>query len=89
MGTRGEILQDGLREPGFGILAAGAPSWVFERAAPEPFAPPSPGALDYLVTCLERGVDSEARIEDARTSLGVALACYESARSGRPVDLKA
>jgi predicted dehydrogenase len=85
VGTRGEIVQGGLHEPSFGILAAGADDWVFERPLPEPYGPAKPAALDYLIGCLESGAEPVTRIEDARASLALALAAYESARSGQPV----
>lgn len=87
IGTRGEILEDGLREPGFGILAGGSKAWTFERCQGEFFAPARPIALDYLIHCLENSAEPETRIEDARTALAVALAAYTSARNGKPVDL--
>ncbi|HEV8634590.1 MAG TPA: Gfo/Idh/MocA family oxidoreductase [Chloroflexota bacterium] len=85
IGTRGEIVQGGLHEPGFGILAAGAEGWVFERPLPEPYGPSKPAALDYLIGCLESGAEPVTRIEDARASLAIALAAYEAATSGQPV----
>jgi predicted dehydrogenase len=85
VGTRGEIVQGGLHEPGFGILAAGAEGWVFERPLPEPYGPSKPAALDYLIGCLESGAEPVTRIEDARASLAIALAAYEAATSGQPV----
>jgi predicted dehydrogenase len=87
VGTRGEILDDGLHSPSLGILGAGADGWVFERGEDEYFAPAVPGALDYLIQCVDAGKQPETRIEDARESLRVALACYESARKGAPVRL--
>jgi hypothetical protein len=40
-----------------------------------------------LLDCLEHDREPVASIEDARASFVVALAAYESARSGRPVRL--
>jgi predicted dehydrogenase len=84
VGTRGEIVETSLREPGLGVLAAGAAGWDFERRLPEPYGPTTPAALDHLITCLEAGTPTVARIEDARSALALALAVYESARTGRP-----
>lgn len=88
VGTRGEIIQDSLRGAGVSILAAGSPQWVFERAAPEYSTPPQPGPLGHLISCLESNQEPIHSIEDARTALIVGLAAYESARQGRPVDLR-
>ena len=88
VGTRGELVQGGLHEPAFGILGAGADDWVFERPLPEPYGPPKPAALDYLIGCLEDNTEPVTRIEDAATSLALALAAYESARSGKPVTIR-
>lgn len=87
VGTRGEIIQDALYAPGYAVLAAGAASWVFERRVGEYFAPPEPGPLGYLIHCVENDVEPVSRIEDARASLAIGLAAYESARSGKPVRL--
>jgi predicted dehydrogenase len=85
IGTRGEAIQDSLRGPGWSILAADSPHWVFERDAAEFSTPPSAGPLNHLLDCLETGHPPVASIEDARAAFVVALAAYESARSGRPV----
>jgi predicted dehydrogenase len=69
------------------VLAAGAPDWVFERQSEEPFAAASPFPLNHLIECLENNRQPAATIEDARKSLVVALAAYESARQGGPVHL--
>jgi predicted dehydrogenase len=87
VGTAGEMVQDSLRGPGWGVLAAGAPGWVFERAAAEFSVPPSTGPMQHLIDCLDAGTTPVASIEDARAAFAVALAAYESAGSGRRVRL--
>ena len=87
IGTRGEMAEQWFRSPGTAVLAAGARDWVFERAGEEPFGPPSPGPMGHLVDCLRAGRAPMASIRDARESLRIALAAYESAREGRAVRL--
>ena len=87
VGTRGEIIDHWFRAPGRAVLAAGARDWVFERQSDEPFAPPSPFPLNHLIDCLEDNRQPVATIREARRSLAVALAAYQSAREGRPVRL--
>lgn len=87
VGTRGEIIQENLRVPGLAVLGAGAAGWTFERPGGDYVAPLHPTNLDYLIECLEKGVEPESRIEDARVSLRTALAAYQSARTGMPVTL--
>jgi predicted dehydrogenase len=87
IGTRGEIIEDGLRAPTRAVLAAGAANWVFERDAAEILSPPAPFPLNHLIECIERDLPSPASIEEARASLRVALATYEAAREGRAVRL--
>ena len=89
IGTRGEIIEQSFRVPGRAVLEAGAADWVFERQSEDPFAPPAPFPLSHLIDCLESGRPSPATIQEARRSLVVALAAYESARQGRPVYLSA
>jgi predicted dehydrogenase len=50
-------------------------------------APLVPQPLDHLIDCLEHGRTPLATLHDARTSLAIALACYQSAREGRSVRL--
>jgi predicted dehydrogenase len=69
------------------VLAAGAADWVFERQSEEPFVPPSPFPLTHLIECLEQNRQPAATIQEARRSLIVALAAYESAREKRSVHL--
>src|SRR5262245_3513684 len=88
IGTRGEIIDEGLRVPGRAILAAGASGWVFERAVAENFGPPSPFPLDHLIDCVENDRQSTASIQEARKSLRVALAAYEAASEGRSIHLQ-
>lgn len=87
IGSRGEIIEDGLRVPNRAVLAAGAANWVFEREAGEPFGPSVPFPLDYLIACIEGDRQPATSIREARASFCVALAAYESAREGRPVSL--
>jgi len=87
IGTRGEIIDQWFRTPGRAVLAAGAPDWVFERQSEEPFVPPAPFPLTHLIDCLENKRQPAVTMEDARRSLIVALAAYQSARERRPVRL--
>jgi predicted dehydrogenase len=85
VGTRGEIVDDGLRMPAFGILAKGAEGWVFERPGGEfPGATP-PALLDYLLNCVVQDIQPSLGIRDARKAFGVAMAFYEAARTGSAV----
>jgi predicted dehydrogenase len=85
VGTRGELWEQWFRSPGRGVLAAGASDWVYELQAEEPFTPAAPVVLDHLLECLDHGRTPIATIHDARASLAVALAAYQSAREGRTV----
>jgi predicted dehydrogenase len=87
IGTRGEIIDESLRSPSRAVLAAGAANWVFERSAAEILSPPSPFPLDHLIDCVENDRQSPASIQEARKSFRVAMAAYESARTGRPVTI--
>lgn len=87
VGTRGEYVDQWFRDPGRGILAAGADNWVFQRQAEPPFSAATPFPLAHLVDCLESGQPTPANIREARKSFVVAMAAYESAREGRPVHL--
>lgn len=87
VGSRGEIHDQMFRTPGRAVLAAGAEDWVFERQSEAPFAPAVPFPLDHLIESLESGSPTIADVEDARRSLIAALAAYDAARQGRPVDL--
>lgn len=87
IGSRGEMIEDGLRVPSRAVLAAGATTWIFERDAPELFGAAVPSPLNYLIECLEQKKSPEISIQEARQSLRVALAAYESARTQRPVIL--
>jgi predicted dehydrogenase len=88
IGTRGEIIEDGLRVPARAVLAAGASDWVFERDAGELFGPPPPFPLDHLIECVESDCQSAASIQEARKSFRVALAAYQAAQTGRPITLQ-
>ncbi len=87
IGTRGEIIEDGLRSPYRAVLASGADNWVFEREASELMSAISPFPLNHLIECVENDTPSPASIEDARAALRIALAAYEAAREGRAVKL--
>jgi predicted dehydrogenase len=87
VGSRGEMIDQWFRAPGRAVLAAGAADWVFERQSDDPFTPTPPMQLHHLIDGLENNRQPAATIQDARTSLIVALAAYESARVGRPVRL--
>src|SRR5438128_3768244 len=80
VGNRGEIIDQWFRAPGRAVLAGGAAYWVFERQSEEPFAPTSPMPLNHLIDCLENNTQPVATIQEARISLLVAMAAYESAR---------
>lgn len=85
IGTRGELMEQYFRSPGTAVLRAGAADWVYERRGEPMLAPAVPFPLDHLVTCLDAGRPPVATIRDARASLAMALAAYESARTGVPV----
>ena len=87
VGTRGEMIEQWFRDPSRAVLAAGASEWVFERQSTVPFAPSAPFPLAHVIDCLEGSQATAATIEDARRSFIVAMAAYESAREGRPVNL--
>jgi predicted dehydrogenase len=87
IGSGGEIHDQLFRTPGRAVLAAGAQDWVYERQSEAPFAPASPFPLDHLIESIESASPTIADIEDARRSLVAALAAYDSARAGRPVEL--
>jgi predicted dehydrogenase len=88
VGSRGEIVEQFFRSPGRAILAAGAADWIFERT-PEPpsYAPPSPFPLAHLIECLQTGQPTIANVREARQAFAAAMAAYESARLGRPVEI--
>ncbi len=44
--------------------------------------------VDYLIDCIERATPSALTIHDARTSLEIAPAAYQSAREGRTIRLE-
>ena len=85
VGSRGEIIDQWFRDPGRAVLAAGASDWVFERSARQSFGPPAPFPLNHLVDSLDEGRPTAVTIRDARESLRVAFAAYESARKKAPV----
>lgn len=87
IGTRGEIIHQWFREPGLAVLAAGASDWVYERQSQEMLAPASPHPLNHVIECLENNQQTVAGIREARNSFVVAMAAYESARTGQPVRL--
>ena len=86
VGTRGEIIEDGLRTPGTAVLAAGAPFWSFERPVAMTYSGPlMPGPLDHLITCLETGRPPVANLQEGRRGFAACLAAYEAVRKGAPV----
>lgn len=87
VGTRGEIIDQWFRAPGRAVLAAGASDWVYERQSEDLMAPPGPMPLGHLVDCLDHGRQPAGTIRDARQSLSVALAFYESARTNQVIHL--
>jgi predicted dehydrogenase len=87
VGTRGEIIDQWFRAPGRAVLAAGAADWVYERQSEPPYAVPAPFPLNHLIECLNTGRQPAASIQDARQTFVVAMAAYESARTGRPVQV--
>jgi predicted dehydrogenase len=87
IGTEGQIITDGLYVPGQAMLTKDHPHWTFSRPVGQYAVAPNPSALDYLIECIEEDKDPEANMEGARDSLAVALAAYEAARTGRPVQL--
>jgi predicted dehydrogenase len=87
IGTRGEIIDQWFRTPGRAVLAAGARDWTFERRSEDLFVPPVPLSLAHLIDCIENNKEPAATIHEARRSLVVAMAAYESARRGRPVHI--
>jgi predicted dehydrogenase len=87
VGSRGEIHDQRFRSPGRAVLRAGAEDWVYERRTEPTFAPPTPSPLAHLIESLEAGRPPIADVEDARRSFVVAMAAYEAAREGRPVEL--
>jgi len=90
VGSRGEIVDQSFRSPGRAVLAAGAADWVFERQPEAPaFNPPAPFPLAHLIECLNERRPPAATIREARDAFVAAMAAYESARRGAPVDLRA
>jgi predicted dehydrogenase len=87
IGTRGELTDQWFRAPGLALLAAGADDWRYERQSEDLFTPSIPAPFAHLIDCLETGGTPMTTLHDARTSLAVALAVYESAREGRRVRL--
>ncbi|MEP6914263.1 MAG: Gfo/Idh/MocA family oxidoreductase [Acidobacteriota bacterium] len=87
VGTRGEIIDQWFRDPGRAALAAGASDWVFERQSAERFAAAAPFPLDHFIDSLEQVRPPAASIRDARRTLAVAMAAYQSARERKPVRL--
>jgi predicted dehydrogenase len=87
IGTEGQIIIDGLYVPGQAMLTKDHPHWTFARPVGQYAVAQTPGALAYLIECVEEDKEPEASMEGARDSLAVALAAYEAARTGRPVEV--
>ena len=85
IGTGGEMIDDGLRMPGMGVLASGAEGWAFERPGGEFGGPTPPGLVATIIDCLEQDKAPMMSIREARKAFGVALAFYEAARTGTAV----
>ena len=88
IGTEGQIVNDRLSGSGEAMLTKEHPYWTFARPVGAYAVAPNPGALDYLIGCIEenRGPEGDM-LQAARDSLAVALAAYEAARKGSPVRL--
>ena len=65
------------------VLAQPSPPTIKVSA----FNPPSPFPLTHLIDCLETNCQPAATIQEARHSLIVALAAYQSASQRRPVHM--
>jgi predicted dehydrogenase len=87
VGARGEIIDQWFRSPGRAVLAAGAADWVFERQPEDRFSATAPLILNHLIDCLDRKRKPDVTIQQARSAFRVAMAAYESAREGRPVEI--
>lgn len=85
VGTRGEIISDGLHVPETAILAKDAPGWVFERQVGDMAAPAPAGLVPYVIDCIENKHKPAGTIADAYEAFVVAMACYDSAKKGEPV----
>lgn len=85
IGTRGQIIEDGLRVPGFAILAKDAEGWDFHRPGGDRSAPASPGHIPYVINCIENNRKPLGTIEDAYRGFVVCMAAYDSAKLGQPV----
>ncbi len=87
IGTRGQIIQDGLWLTGLAILAKDAVGWVTERPGGDRSAPASPGLIPYVIECIEKGRKPAGTIDDAYRAFVVSMAAYESVKCGGPVTL--
>ncbi len=83
VGSRGEMADQFFRVPGRAVLASGAKDWVFERQMDLGQSP-----IDHLIACLDEGKQTVGTIEDARRSFVAAMAAYDAARQGRPVNVR-
>jgi predicted dehydrogenase len=88
VGTLGELIDDRPFLLGEARLTCKDPQWTVRRRAAELYGPLQPAALNYLIDCLESDQEPVANVQAARDALAVALACYESARTARPVQLQ-
>jgi predicted dehydrogenase len=86
VGSRGEFIDQWFRSPGRAVLAAGAADWIFERQPEDRFAATAPLVLNHLIDCLGQKRTPDVTIQQARSAFRVALAAYESAKAGRPVN---
>jgi predicted dehydrogenase len=85
VGTRGEIISDGLHVPELAILAKDAAGWVFERQAGDMAGPAPAGFVPYIIDCVENKRQPAGTIADAYNAFVVAMTAYESVRQGGPV----
>lgn len=87
IGTKGEIIQDGLRNPSLGILGEGYPNWTFIRNAPEVGGKPAHAVAEHLIDCIEKNLEPVASFFSAKRAFEASLAAYECAKRGTPVKL--
>lgn len=90
MGTSGRIITDIIPYNHELILSRKHPYWAYIRLPRGLMTLPAGGPmehpfLDNLIECIDKNKQTVCTCEDARNSLKVILAAYESARKGKPV----
>jgi len=90
-GTEGNVIYD-QRAPGLypgkmNVLNNTYPHWITHQPVPEYFGAPTFDVLTHLIECIEQDTPPLLSGEDARKSLEVALAVYQSATTHKPVTL--